>query len=69
MRASTRQAPVSAHTYADADHYICGVGTTPVSLFGPDTAPISEGTARSAADAWRRTLAFLAEHFPATPKR
>ena len=69
LSASTRQAPVSAHTYPDADHYICGVGTTPVSLLGPDSAPISEGTARSAADAWQRTLAFLAEHFPATPKR
>ncbi len=69
LRATARPLPLSVRTYPDADHYICGVGTTPVSLFGPDSAPISEGTARAAADAWQRTLAFLAAHFPAAPRR
>jgi len=69
MRSEARRTAVDVQTYADADHYICGVGTTPVSLFGPDSASVSEGTARAAADAWRRTLAFLGEHFPASGKR
>ena len=48
----------SVAQYSGAGHGICGDGSTPWDLYGPGTAD-KRSTARSSADAWRRTVAFL----------
>ena len=60
MTAKGNGALATVGTYARTQHGMCGDGTTPGSYFSAsaDTAS-GRGTARAAADAWRRTVAFL----------
>ncbi|MCU0647776.1 MAG: dienelactone hydrolase family protein [Gemmatimonadaceae bacterium] len=60
MRASGNRVDVETARYADAGHAICSRGIDPVPDYGADDDPVAIATARAAADAWRRTVAFLA---------
>jgi dienelactone hydrolase len=65
MRRAAPRVPVEAMRVPDAGHGICGPGVQPVSWFGPDSLPTSRGSARARAEAWRRTVRFLAQHLGA----
>ncbi|MCU0625144.1 MAG: acyl-CoA thioesterase/BAAT N-terminal domain-containing protein [Gemmatimonadaceae bacterium] len=60
VRRLAPRVPVEAHRYAGAGHGLCGPGTQPVPWFGVERDPASLASARARADAWRRTVAFLA---------
>jgi len=67
----TRSRPavfLESTVYPNAGHGICGTGTASVAVFGDTTDVTSVASARAAADAWRRTQAFLARVLPLVPR-
>jgi len=68
LRVARPQLSAESTVYPDAGHGICGLGTSPVATFGDTASGVAIGTAKAGADAWQRTVRFLTEAMPPTPK-